>query len=273
MKYSSCLFPPGKDVSLDEAEELMLDLYCQRAKLENGMDILDLGCGWGSLCLYLAERYPKSRVYALSNSATQKLHIDATAKEKGLKNIQVRTGDVKTYDFESAIRFDRVMSIEMFEHMKNYESLLAKVASWLKPKADSYGGTGALVFIHIFAHRSQPYDFQDGDWMADNFFSGGTMPSLDLFSYFQRDLSLERSWWLSGKHYAQTLEAWLKLQDKHAKRWLGNKAMVEGKDADARIASVQFYRFRLFFLACAEFFALDDGEQWGVAHYLFSARK
>ena len=116
MKYSSCLFPPGKDVSLDEAEELMLDLYCQRAKLENGMDILDLGCGWGSLCLYLAEvragararltdqRYPKSRVYALSNSATQKLHIDATAKEKGLKNIQVRTGDVKTYDFENAIR-------------------------------------------------------------------------------------------------------------------------------------------------------------------------
>jgi len=274
MKYSSCLYPTGNE-TLEEAEVLMLEDYCKKAKLEDGMDILDLGSGWGSLTLYLARKYPKSRISALSNSKSQKIYIDKTAASRGLKNVTVYTGDVNEYEFEKPM-FDRVMSIEMFEHMKNYENLLAKVNRWLKPNKEANGSDGSLLFVHIFCHKSQPYEFLDSDgWMAQYFFSGGTMPSLDLFTYFQKDLLLLHSWYLPGTHYSKTLEAWLVLQDSNRERWLsqeGMKAMLEGKGGEAKDAIAMFNRFRLFFLSCAEFFGLNKGESWGLGHYLFQKR-
>ncbi|CAE6452093.1 unnamed protein product [Rhizoctonia solani] len=262
MKYSSCLYPTGKE-TIAQAEELMLESYCEKAKLCDGIDILDLGCGWGSLSLFLAEKYPNARITALSNSATQKVHIDSVAKHKGFKNLTVITGDVNTYEFEESIRFDRILSIEMFEHMKNYEVLMKKVASWLKPNSKAASGE-ALVFIHIFLHKTTPYDFEEGDgWMAQNFFSGGTMPSLDLLSYFQTDLKLQRTWFINGRHYAQTSEHWLQLQDANraaAIAELERDAKAQGFDAsEGRKA---YYRFRTFFLAVAVFFAMHHGEEW-----------
>ncbi|CUA66860.1 hypothetical protein RSOLAG22IIIB_00309 [Rhizoctonia solani] len=273
MKYSACLYPTGKE-TIAQAEEFMLQSYCEKAKLCDDIDILDLGCGWGSLSLFLAEKYPNARITALSNSATQKIHIDKLAKERGLTNLTAITGDVNAYEFEESVRFDRILSIEMFEHMKNYEILLRKVASWLKPNAKAAGGE-ALVFIHIFLHKSTPYDFEEGDgWMAQNFFSGGTMPSLDLLSYFQADLQLQRTWFINGRHYAQTSEHWLQLQDANraaAIAELENDARAQGFDPiEGRKA---YYRFRTFFLAVAVFFAMHNGEEWGVGHYLFVGRK
>ncbi|KAK4698454.1 cyclopropane-fatty-acyl-phospholipid synthase, partial [Phenoliferia sp. Uapishka_3] len=221
MKYSCCLYPTGKE-SLDVAEDLMLESYCEKAKLVDGMDILDLGCGWGSLTLFLAKKYPKSRITSLSNSATQKIHIDSQAALRGLSNVEVFTGDVKVFDFAGIRSFDRVMSIEMFEHMKNYDFLLAKISTWLKSNKDAAGGN-AYLFVHIFCHKDTPYHFEENDgWMSRNFFSGGTMPSFDLFSYFQRSLTLERSWWINGRHYGKTCEDWLILQDSNTKKWIGS---------------------------------------------------
>ncbi|KAF8514160.1 S-adenosyl-L-methionine-dependent methyltransferase [Gautieria morchelliformis] len=278
-KYSACLWErDGPDESrvktLAEAEEAIMDLYCARANLSDGMDVLDLGCGWGSLSLYLAEKYPSSRIVGLSNSATQKAHIDSVAKEKKLLNLKIITADVNSHEFDGQQRFDRILSIEMFEHMKNYELLLHKVSNWLKSPSETVDGSDALLFIHIFCHKTTPYHFDDDDsWMARTFFSGGTMSSHDLLLHFQSDVTLLKSWWLDGKHYARTLEAWLQLQDKNAKKGL---AELE-RDADAKGMGREegrkaFYRFRLFFLACAEFFALNDGEEWGVGHYLFKRK-
>ncbi|CAE6517890.1 unnamed protein product [Rhizoctonia solani] len=273
MKYSACLYPTGKE-SIAQAEALMLESYCEKAKLCDGIDILDLGCGWGSLSLFLAEKYPNARIIALSNSTTQKTYIDGVAKKRGFTNLTVITGDVNVYEFEESVRFDRILSIEMFEHMKNYEILMRKVASWLKPNAKAAAGE-ALVFIHIFLHKSTPYDFEEGDgWMAQNFFSGGTMPSLDLLSYFQTDLKLQRTWFINGRHYAQTSEHWLQLQDAN------RTAAIAELEGDARAQGFDpiegrkaYYRFRTFFLAVAVFFAMHNGEEWGVGHYLFVGRK
>ncbi|KAK7473175.1 hypothetical protein VKT23_001274 [Stygiomarasmius scandens] len=269
-KYSSCLYPTGKE-TLEEAEILMLESYCEKAKLRDGLDILDLGCGWGSLSLYLAQKYPKSRVTGLSNSTTQKTYIDNTAKSRGLTNLEIITADVNIHDFSDK-RFDRVLSIEMFEHMKNYQILLKKVASWLK--SSSSPDDESLLFIHIFCHRITPYHFEEGDgWMARNFFSGGTMPSHDLLLYFQDDLTLVRSWYLSGTHYSRTLEAWLKLQDQNAKaglKELRDDAVAKGKDAIE--GEKAFHRFRVFYMACSELFNFNGGEEWGVGHYLFKKR-
>ncbi|CAH7668097.1 S-adenosyl-L-methionine-dependent methyltransferase [Phakopsora pachyrhizi] len=267
MKYSCCYFPQMAE-GLEEAEVLMLEDYCQKAKLEGGMRIMDLGCGWGSLSLYLAQKFPSSTVIALSNSRTQKAHIDLLAKERQISNLTVYTGDVMVFDLPFEPKFDRVISIEMLEHMKNYEFLFRKISSWLKPEG--------LFFAHTFCHVSQPYNFEEQDgWMAQNFFSGGTMPSLDLFSYFQRDLNLESSWFINGKHYGRTSELWLKRLDSNRARWIrpfGRRARVESSsDEEMRIRKT-FYRFRTFFLAVAEFFALDDGQSWGVGHFLFSKK-
>ncbi|KAF9527358.1 S-adenosyl-L-methionine-dependent methyltransferase [Crepidotus variabilis] len=285
-KYSSCLYPTGQE-TLAEAEKLMLESYCMKAQLQDGQEILDLGCGWGSLSTFLAEKYPNSKITGLSNSATQKKHIDSVAEKKGFTNLQIITADVNTHDFEVSKRFDRILSIEMFEHMKNYEALLKKVSNWLKPRSKdddsqaddltrddnaTYAGE-SLLFIHIFCHRTTPYHFvEDDGWMAKNFFSGGTMPSHDLFAYFQSNLTLIRSWYLPGTHYSRTLEDWLRLQD--ANRRSGLSVLEE----DARAQGVPlteahktFNRFRVFYMACSELFNMDGGEQWGVGHYLFKA--
>ncbi|PLW30017.1 hypothetical protein PCASD_15774 [Puccinia coronata f. sp. avenae] len=273
MKYSCCYFPKMKE-SLDEGEILMLQDYCEKAKVEDGLEILDLGCGWGSLSLFLAQRYPNAKITALSNSRTQKTHIDQVAKRRQLHNLTVLTDDVMVFDFpHDHTKFDRIISIEMLEHMKNYEFLFEKISTWLKPEG--------LFFTHIFCHRDQPYHFEERDgWMAQNFFSGGTMPSLDLFSYFQRDLNLERSWFINGKHYSRTAELWLAKLDQARGAWTSENQLLrvmnnQGLDQERGTKEIykNFYKFRTFFLAVAEFFGLNEGQTWGVGHYLFSKSK
>lgn len=259
MKYSSCLYPTGKE-TLAEAEEKMLALYVDRAELKDGMSILDLGCGWGSACLYFAEHFPNSHITAFSNSRTQKTYIDGVAKSKGLANLTVITGDVVDYQFPGAA-FDRVVSIELFEHMKNYQLLMSKIAHTLKPDGK--------VFVHIFCHANTPYDFAEGDgWMAAHFFTGGTMLSSDLLLYFQDQLSVKRHWWVNGKNYAKTCEDWLlTMLEKKNEIWPGLEETY-GKENSA----IWWNRWQIFYMACAELFAWDGGDTWGVAHLLFEKK-
>ncbi|KAK8843991.1 hypothetical protein IAR55_006784 [Kwoniella newhampshirensis] len=261
MKYSSCIWPEGVK-TLAEAEDKMLESYCVEARLGRGLrGILDLGCGWGSLGLFLAEHYPLAKIKMLSNSRTQKEYIDSVAAEKGFVNVEVITGDVNVYDFEEKGQFTHILSIEMFEHMKAYSLLFKKVSTWLASQG--------LLYIHIFAHRSQPYHFESDDgWMAQTFFSGGTMPSFDLFNYFQKDVLLLHSKWVNGTNYSKTLESWLVNQDKNGKEGMKRLIAALGEEEGRKT----FYRFRVFFIACAEFFALDGGDTWGVAKYLFQKR-
>ena len=244
LKYSSCLWEPGT-TTLAEAENAMLALTCERAQIEDGMEILDLGCGWGSLTLYAAERFPGSRITAVSNSRVQREYIESKAPA----NVSVLTADVNTLSLDH--RFDRVVSVEMFEHMRNYEALLAKVASFLEPDG--------RLFVHVFCHRDLAYPYTDG-WMARNFFTAGQMPSEDLLLEFQRDLSLVERWRVSGEHYARTSEAWLE-------RLAENETEIERQWGRAFLE-----RWRVFFLACAELFGYRDGTEWLVAHYLFAPR-
>lgn len=254
MKYSCCLYPKGSE-TLGQAEVEMLETYVKKAGLEDGMSILDLGCGWGSGALYFAEVFPNSKITAFSNSRTQKLYIDGKAKEKGFQNLTVITGNVVDYEFEKE-SFDRVVSIELFEHMKNYELLMAKIGRALKP--------GGKLFVHIFAHKTTPYDFEEG-WMSTHFFSGGTMPSADLLLFFQKDLKLERQWWVNGQHYAKTCEDWLsKMVASKQEIWPHLTETYGEKDT-----AMWYYRWQIFYLACAELFAYEGGDTWGVSHYLF----
>jgi cyclopropane-fatty-acyl-phospholipid synthase len=255
LKYSGGLWAPGAD--LDASEEAMLALTCERAGLEDGQNVLELGCGWGSLSLFMAERYPKSHITAVSNSRTQKKHIDAVAAAACLTNLRVVTADVT--HFETTESFDRAVSVEMFEHMRNYQKLFAKVASFLKPDGK--------LFVHVFAHRDYAYLYDDSDpadWMARYFFTGGTMPNDGLFARFPDALAVEKTWKVDGTHYQKTCEAWLKRMD-------ARKAEVEaifretyGKDAKKWIVY-----WRVFFMACAELFGYDRGREWAVCHYLF----
>jgi len=258
LKYSSCLYPDGCK-SLSEAELHMLDLYLERSDMHDGLSLLDLGCGWGSVGLHMAEKFPNSRVYALSNSSTQKQYIDEQAREKGLENLTVFTGDVSVFDhadFQQA--FDRVISIEMFEHMKNYEKLMEKVSCWLKEDGK--------LFLHIFTHKWKPYHFKD-DWMARTFFTGGIMPSHSLLLHFQKDLLIERSWAVSGVHYQKTLEAWLERMDSNRETVMPIIKSTYGDNWRR-----WWLNWRLFFIVCAETFGLDDGSEWAVSHYLFKKR-
>jgi cyclopropane-fatty-acyl-phospholipid synthase len=259
LKYSCCHWPTGVD-SLEQAEEEMLDLTCRRARLEDGMDILDLGCGWGSLSLWIAERYPDCRVLALSNSRTQRAFIEERCRQRGFDRVQVVTGDVAEFDTDA--RFDRVLSVEMFEHMKNYEQLMAKVASWLQPKGN--------LFVHIFSHREFAYEFDatdPDDWMARTFFTGGTMPSDDLLLYFQRDLQLVPSghWRVDGRHYARTLRAWLEKLDRQQPEIRTIMSNTYGPQNETR----WLVNWRLFFLVCSEVWGLGGGSEYLVSHYLF----
>lgn len=259
-KYSSGWWPAGV-ATLDGAEEAALQATCQRADLADGQHVLELGCGWGSLTLWMAQRYPASRITALSNSRPQREWIEAEALRRGLRNISVVTSDVAHFDPQA--RFDRVVSVEMFEHLRNWPRMFARVASWLE--ADG------LFFMHVFAHRTAPYAFEERDetdWMSRHFFSGGMMPSDDLALRFQDDLALVARWRWDGTHYARTAEAWLANMDaRRAVVW-----PILERTYGAGQAALWWTRWRLFFLSCAELFGYQQGQQWWVAHYLFGPR-
>jgi cyclopropane-fatty-acyl-phospholipid synthase len=256
LKYSACYWPADVQ-SLGAAETAMLGLTGERAQLADGQDVIDLGCGWGSLTLWAAARYPNMRITAVSNSRTQKDFIAARARARGLTNVTVITADVRTLELPAA-SFDRVLSIEMFEHMRNYAELLGRIRTWLRP-------TGSL-FVHVFAHHRFAYPFEDGgasDWMAREFFTGGIMPSANLLHRFQDALAIVDEWQLDGTHYARTAEAWYANLMRHRDELVG----VLGRDGRRR-----FQRWRVFFLACAELFGYADGREWIVAHYRFAPR-
>lgn len=253
-KYSSCFYPSDA-TTLDEAEEAMLDLTCERAELVDGQEVLELGCGWGSLTLWMAEHYPGSRITAISNSKPQRLSILRRAEAKGLTNLTVLTEDMNT--FEAPGTYDRVVSVEMFEHMRNWESLLGRVRRWLRDDG--------RVFLHVFAHRSYAYPFEvkdESDWMSRYFFSGGMMPSHDLIDHLDVPFEVDARWAVSGTHYARTSEHWLKNMDDRKSEVMAVLRETYGVEE----APKWFERWRVFFLACAELFAWDDGNEWIVSH-------
>ncbi len=261
-KYSSCYWSEQTQ-SLDEAEALGLQLTCEHADLKDGQAILELGCGWGSLSLWMAEHYPNSQIVGVSNSNSQREYIERTAQQRQLKNLRIITCDMNQFkpsDFGIIHAFDRVVSVEMFEHMRNYQVLYAQIYDWLKP--------GGKFFKHIFVHRLTPYAFEvqgDDDWMSQFFFSGGIMPSDDLPLHFQQKLKLLQRWRWDGTHYEKTANAWLKNMDFHESAITSILANTYGADSVVKWRM----RWRIFYMACAELFGYKQGQEWWVSHYLF----
>jgi cyclopropane-fatty-acyl-phospholipid synthase len=256
LKYSSGYWKPGI-TGIDTSEDDMLELTCRRAELQDGQKVLELGCGWGSLSLYMAAKYPKSIFKVVSNSRTQKVYIDGQAKERGISNLVVITADVNTFSIDG--QFDRIVSVEMFEHMRNYQLLLKKVASCLEPDG--------RVFIHIFTHKKYTYLFEvkdETDWMSKFFFTGGIMPGDNLLFYFNDDLAVGKHWHVNGRHYGKTSEAWLKNMDSHKTEIVPLFEETYGKSQ----ALKWWVYWRIFYMACAELWNYNGGNEWMVSHYL-----
>ena len=257
LKYSCALWPEGVS-TLDEAETAMLALTCERAQLADGQRILELGCGWGSLSLWMAQHYPNARITAVSNSRQQREWIEGRARERGFLNLDVITADIN--DFATLERFDRVVSVEMFEHVRNHEELFRRIHGWLVP--------GGGLFTHVFCHRELTYPFESAsqsDWMARHFFSGGMMPGHDLFLHYAHDLRLAQRWWIDGTHYERTSNAWLARLD-------ASRSQVQAlfdRAYPPHVAKLAVQRWRMFFIAVAALFGYDHGREWGVGHYLF----
>ena len=257
LKYS-CGYWPKDEMTLEEAESAALKVTAERALLKNGQTILDLGCGWGSFSLWAAENYPDSSITAVSNSSAQRVAIEAEIERRNLKNLTVLTQDMN--EFEPVTKFDRILSIEMFEHMRNYRLFFNRISKWLNPEG--------RFFMHIFCHRSTAYEFVDSgpsDWMTRHFFSGGIMPSDDLPLRFQEDLTLCGKWRWDGNHYKKTANAWLQNMDSQQSEVMPVMCSTYGE----KLSSKWWMRWRIFFMACSELFGYEKGQQWWVGHYLF----
>ncbi|MBI1360251.1 MAG: methyltransferase domain-containing protein [Alphaproteobacteria bacterium] len=255
LKYSCCRYDAADD-TLAIAEERALTETCRNARLEDGQAVLELGCGWGSLTLWMAARYPRSRFTAVSNSSSQRAHIETKAREQGLNNLTVITADMNVFDTTET--FDRIVSVEMFEHMSNWRALLEKCRAWLAPEG--------RMFMHVFAHRAAPYRFDvkdPTDWIAQHFFAGGVMPSRDLIGNFSDLFEVEQDWWWNGRNYQRTALDWLANFDANKDALRPVLKQVYGRDA-----RLWEHRWRLFFLATAGLFGHDGGEEWGVVHHL-----
>ena len=260
LKYSSGYWKEGVNL-LDESEEDMLTMTCERAGLQNGHTILECGCGWGSLSLFMASKFPESKITGVSNSRTQKQFIDMEAKKRGLSNLLIVTADMNV--FQTDDKFDRIVSVEMFEHMRNYEVLMQKLSGFLK--------VGGKMFIHIFTHKYLSYLYEvkdDTDWMARYFFSGGIMPSDHLLLYFANHFKIEHHWRVNGRHYSRTSESWLKKMDNHKIEIMPLLEETYGRGQGLK----WWVYWRIFFMACAELFRYNEGNEWMVSHYLFEKR-
>lgn len=260
LKYSSAYWNEHCH-SLEQAEVEMLTLTCERAELRDGQDILELGCGWGSLSLFMAARYPNARITTVSNSNTQRQHIEEQARLRELPNLKVVTCDINHFQPEQ--QFDRLVSVEMFEHVRNHRQLFTQIATWLKP--------AAKVFIHIFAHHTHAFLYEaehEDDWMSRYFFTGGIMPAADLLPLAAADsFEEEHRWNVNGCHYQKTLDAWLALHDAKRETVMESLRPCYGSETDR-----WFHRWRLFYLACSELFGYHEGKEWSVMHYRFALK-
>ncbi len=260
LKYSSGYWKKGNN-DFDRSEDDMLELTCQRAELKDGMEILELGCGWGSLTLFMAKKFPNSNILAVSNSSTQRAHNEEMARQRGLSNVKIITADINVFTTDR--RFDRIVSVEMFEHMRNHAQLFEKISSFLKD--------GAKMFIHIFTHKELTYLFEvkdDTDWMSKYFFTGGMMPSDHYLLYFQDHFTIKNHWRVNGTHYSKTSEAWLSKMDQHK-----DVIMPLFEKTYGKTQAVKWWVYwRIFFMSCAELWGYDNGNEWFVSHYLFQKR-
>ncbi|KAM7493478.1 hypothetical protein LguiB_028087 [Lonicera macranthoides] len=257
----TCCYFPDDSSTLEEAEKAMFESYCEKSQIKDGHSILDVGCGWGSLCLYIAQKYSNCKITGICNSKTQKAFIEEQCRDLKLQNVEIIVADISTFEMEAS--FDRIFSIEMFEHMKNYKELLKKISRWMEPDG--------FLFVHHFCHKAFAYHFEDvneDDWITRYFFTGGTMPSANLLLYFQDDVSIVNHWLVNGKHYAQTSEEWLKRMDKNSSSIRPIMESTYGKDSALKWTVY----WRTFFIAVAELFGYNNGEEWMVALFLFKKK-